>query len=150
MHVNTTSLVVLLVALAVACLLLGAFAYRELTAWWLRWQMRKADAIRRNSPSVLKQKLKDMELLYRKEAEEAQALKLEKSEMAAAAQKQQEEHLLKIAELHVTIQDQEDEIRRLAGRNTLLSNEVRSDPTAKTIVFDPSRGSYRWSSKSQV
>lgn len=117
---------------ALACLtllLLGAVIHREVNSWWLRWQASRRDEKLRNSPSVMRQRIKDYEATNDKLMSEIDGLKLELAEARAD----------KIA--------LEDEVRRLVDRNTFLSNETRSDPSAKTLVYNPSMGSYRWTSR---
>lgn len=105
---------------ALTLMLIGAVIGREVNSWWLRWQSTRKSEKLRNSPSVMRQRLRDYERLNGELASEIDGLKLQ------------------LAEANASVVSLEDEVKRLGSRNKFLSNEVRHDPNAKTLALRPS------------
>jgi hypothetical protein len=126
-----------------ALLILGMVIQREGTRWWLRWMMRRREERLRNTPSAMRQEIADLRALLAQNKEDLEALrlvrddceamKLEKAEMASDLVRQRK-----------VIEDQRIELKRLIDRNTMLANEVRSDPENKTLAIDRKYYQGRW------
>lgn len=112
-------------AIVVSLLTAGACLCKEGTAWYLRWSAKRRADHYRNSPNVMRQKIKDL-----------QSLVDQFSVRDEAMQK-------KLGKLNSTIDNLQDEVKRLNDRNKFLSNEVRYEPNALTQHM-PSSAPGRW------